>query len=327
MAWYPDAVKMELQPESDKQEAIRPTQFIVHSIVAPWTARRTYEYWRDSTNLESHFGVDYEGTVGQYIGTETRADANAGANRRGDGTGAVSAETASNTKATDPWNAKQIEDLIAIGVWLHQRHGIPLRICRTHSDPGFGYHSMFPQWSTSGTACPGIARIKQFKTVVFPGIVARATGKTPGPEKPSTPTAPATPAVKEEAPMPAAKPITESVPASDRLPAGEYTLVKLAEDTAALQGPCTYVVTAYATVTGTPGTRVSARFHDLPLATGRPSLDLPIDGGAIGPDGTLNLSVTRNGALDKDEQLRLELRADADATITRRVLRALRTDA
>ncbi|MFD5875715.1 N-acetylmuramoyl-L-alanine amidase [Streptomyces sp. NPDC060322] len=178
MAWYPGATKMELQPESDAQPAIKPTQFIVHSIIAPWTAKRTYEYWRDSTNLESHFGVDYEGTVGQYIGTETRADANAGANRRADGTGAVSAETASNTSGSDPWNAKQIEDLIAIGAWLHQEHGIPLRICRTHNDPGMGYHSMFPQWSTSGTACPGPARIKQFKAVVFPGIVARATGKT-----------------------------------------------------------------------------------------------------------------------------------------------------
>lgn len=177
MAWYPGAEKMEL-PESDAQPAIRPTQFIVHSIVAPWTARRTYEYWRDSTNLESHFGLGYEGDLGQYIGTETRADANAGANRRADGTGAVSIETASNTSASDPWTPEQIEQLIRLGVWLHQRHGIPLRICRTHDDPGFGYHSMFPQWSTSGTACPGKARIEQFKTVVFPGIVARATGQT-----------------------------------------------------------------------------------------------------------------------------------------------------
>lgn len=176
MAWYPGAIKMELQPESDNQPAIKPTQFIVHSIIAPWTARRTYEYWRDSTSLESHFGVDYEGDVGQYIGTETRADANAGANRRADGTGAVSAETASNLQGSDPWNDKQIEDLIAIGVWLHQTHQIPLRICRSHSDPGFGYHSMFREWSTSGTACPGAARIRQFKEVVFPGIVARATG-------------------------------------------------------------------------------------------------------------------------------------------------------
>ena len=189
MAWYPGATKMELQPESNQQPAIRPTQFIVHSIIAPWTARRTYEFWRDSTNLESHFAVDYEGTIGQFIGTETRADANAGANRRADGTGAVSAETASNLQGSDPWNAKQIEDLIAIGVWLHQHHGVPLRICRTHDDPGFGYHSLFPQWSTSGTACPGKARIKQFREVVFPGIVARAAGQTLPPEEDDMPTA------------------------------------------------------------------------------------------------------------------------------------------
>lgn len=183
MAWYPGATKMELQPESDAQPAIRPTQFIVHSIIAPWTAKRVYEYWRDSTNLESHFGIGYAGDIGQFIGTETRADANAGANRRSDGTGAVSAETASNLQGTDPWTDEQVEELIKLGVWLHQKHGVPLRICRTHDDPGFGYHSMFSQWSTSGTACPGKARIAQFKTTVFPGIVARATGKTTTPSE------------------------------------------------------------------------------------------------------------------------------------------------
>ncbi|MEE1738834.1 peptidoglycan recognition family protein [Streptomyces sp. BE147] len=135
------------------------------------------------------------------------------------------------------------------------------------------------------------------------------------------------PTVPQEDPMPPARVITESVPADDRLPAGQYTLIKMAQDTAALQGPCTYVATAYATVTGTPGTRVTARWHDLPLATGRPSLDLPMDAGVIGPDGTLNLAVTRTGGLDAKEQLRIELRADATATVTRRVLRALRTDA
>ncbi|MEV5261741.1 N-acetylmuramoyl-L-alanine amidase [Streptomyces anulatus] len=185
MAWYSGAKKLELQPESDSQQAIRPTQLIMHSIVANWTARRTYEFWRDSTNLESHFGIGYgAGDIAQYIGTETRADANAGANRRSDGTGAISVETASNSKASDPWNASQVEELIKLGVWAHQRHGIPLRICRTSGDPGFGYHSMFAAWSTSGTACPGPARIKQFKTVVFPGIVARATGKTTDPTNP-----------------------------------------------------------------------------------------------------------------------------------------------
>lgn len=176
MAWYERALKLELQPESDHQEAIRPTQLIFHSIVAAWTARRTYEFWRDSTTLESHFGIGYGARdIAQYIGTETRADANYRANRRPDGTGAISVETASNSTATDPWNEHQLEELIRLGVWAHQRHGVPLRVCQTHDDPGYGFHSMFPQWSPSGTACPGPARIRQFRDVVFPAIVARAT--------------------------------------------------------------------------------------------------------------------------------------------------------
>lgn len=186
MAWYPGATKWEL-PEGDSQPAIRPTQLIVHSIIAPWTARRTYEYWRDSTNLESHFGLGYEGDLGQFIGTETRADANAGANRRGDGTGAVSIETASNLRGTDPWTDAQVRELIALGVWLHQKHGLPLRICRSAADPGYGYHSLHTAWSTSGTACPGTARIRQFRETVFPGIVAAATGKPTPTEDDMTP--------------------------------------------------------------------------------------------------------------------------------------------
>ncbi|MFE0651067.1 N-acetylmuramoyl-L-alanine amidase [Streptomyces sp. NPDC059534] len=176
MAWYPGATRMELQPESDSQPAIRPTQFILHSIAAPWTARRMYEYWRDSTNLDSTFGLGYAGDLGQYLGTETRADANYLANRRPDGTGAVSIETASNLQHTDPWTDEQVEALINLGVWLHRQHGIPLRICRTWDDPGYGYHGLHPEWAVSGTACPGAARVKQFREIVFPGIVARANG-------------------------------------------------------------------------------------------------------------------------------------------------------
>lgn len=183
MAWCPFATKMELQPESDAQPAIRPTQFIMHSIAAPWDEERIYEYWRDSTNLESHFGVDYDGSVGQFIGTQTRADANYLANRRPDGTGAVSVETASNLHHTDPWTPEQLETLIRLGAWLHKEHAIPLRICRTAGDPGYGYHRLFPDWSTGGTECPGDARVNQFKEVVFPGIVARAAGTTTPPKE------------------------------------------------------------------------------------------------------------------------------------------------
>lgn len=181
MAWYPGATRMEL-PESESQPAIVPTQCIMHSITAPWTAQRTYEYWQ-TTNLESHFGLGYAGDLGQYIDTQTRADANYNANRRPDGTGAVSIETASNTGATDAWTPEQVEQLIRLGVWLHQTHGIPLRICRAGDDPGFGYHRLWADWSPSGTNCPGDARVAQFHDVVFPGIVSRATGQTPPPEE------------------------------------------------------------------------------------------------------------------------------------------------
>lgn len=181
MAWYPGAERMELQPESDAQPAIVPTQLILHSIAAPWTPRRMFEYWRDSTNLESHFGLGFDGSLGQYIGTQTRADANMYANLRPNGTGAVSCESASNLQHTDPWTPEQVEALIKLGVWMHQQHNLPLRICRTWDDPGYGYHRMFPQWSDGGTACPGDARVRQFHDLVFPGIVARASGQTPTP--------------------------------------------------------------------------------------------------------------------------------------------------
>jgi hypothetical protein len=179
--WYPSAAKRELQPESDSQPAIRPTQLICHSIAAPWTGERIYEYWRDSTNLESHFGLSFDGGLFQFIGTQTRADANASANRRSDGTGAVSVETASNLQHTDPWTDEQIESLIGLGAWLHRVHDFPLRICRSWTDPGYGYHRLFPEWSLGGTACPGDARVSQFKSEVFPGIVSAAGGTPPPP--------------------------------------------------------------------------------------------------------------------------------------------------
>lgn len=179
MSWCPFAQKMELQPESDTQSSISPTQLILHSIAAPWTIQRIYEYWRDSTNLESHFGLGYDGSLGQYIGTQTRADANYGANRRSDGTGAISLESASNLQHTDPWTDEQIDTLVKLGVWVHQEHGIPLRKCRSAADPGYGYHRMYPEWSTGGTACPGDARVTQFHNIIFPRIVAEATGVPP----------------------------------------------------------------------------------------------------------------------------------------------------
>lgn len=184
MTWCPFATKFRI-PEDGTQPSIRPTQMIFHSIAAPWSGLRTGEYWRDSTSLESHAGLGYTGDLYQYVRTTVRADANAKANRRADGTGAVSMETASNLEHTDPWTPPQLEMMVRFGVWMHQAHGLPLRICRTWTDPGYGYHRMFPEWSVGGTECPGDARVKQFHEYVFPEIVRRAQGG--GPEQPEQP--------------------------------------------------------------------------------------------------------------------------------------------
>jgi hypothetical protein len=139
--------------------------------------QRIYEYWRDSTNLESHFGLAFDGDLGQFIGTQTRADANMYANVR-----AISLESASNLDHTDPWTDKQIQAIIGLGVWLNRTHGIPAKVPDAWDKPGMGFHSMFPQWSDGGTACPGDARRQQFHNQILPGIQAALSGaSTPPP--------------------------------------------------------------------------------------------------------------------------------------------------
>lgn len=173
MARYPGALWDPI-PENSTQADIRPTQFIVHSVIAPWTAKRIGQYWRESTNLESHFGLGYAGDLNQYVDTETRADANASANVR-----AVSIETASNLEGTDPWTAAQLEEIVKLGVWLNKTHGIPAALPTTWNGAGMGYHRLYSSWSTDGTNCPGNARVKQFTEYVLPEINRRLN---PAPE-------------------------------------------------------------------------------------------------------------------------------------------------
>ncbi|MEU2180122.1 peptidoglycan recognition protein family protein [Streptomyces thermolilacinus] len=309
MAWYRGATRMELQPESDAQPAIRPTQFIVHSIVAPWTAQRLHEYWKGST-LESHFGLGYEGDLAQYIGTETRADANAAANRRPDGTGAVSIETASNTEASDLWTDKQVEQLIRLGVWLHQHHGIPLRICRTHDDPGYGYHRLHREWAVSGTACPGDARVQQFRDVVFPGIVARARAS-------STP-APAAPPQEETMPHV----LSESEPDGPTLTAGTWVELPAARDSAILRGPCVYdVAVGYRLLQTRADKGLRLRFVHVDIETRRRSRALEID--VPTRDRETYVHVSRRGALPAGQYLKVEALAEDGAVVAHRVLDGL----
>ena len=162
-------------PENATQPKIRPTQVIHHVTSSTGAISGTWKYFAlETVGVESHFGVDYTDVAWQGIDDETRADANLLANKRPDGTGAISVETRGGEFGT--WTNWQIDWLVAHGVWCHEQHGIPLRICRTPDDPGFGYHTLFgapSAWTPVAKTCPGPHRITQWKTIVFPRIEAK----------------------------------------------------------------------------------------------------------------------------------------------------------
>lgn len=179
MARYSKALWMPI-PENSRQAHITPTQFILHSVAAPWDEKRIQQFWQESGVVtESHFGVDYDGSVGQYLDTNVRADANVSANNH-----AISVESASNTSASNRWTDAQVKTLAELMAWAHRTHGIPARICRNATDPGFGIHRMFASWSGGGTNCPGTARAQQFRSEVFPEFLSLIGDHPKAPAKP-----------------------------------------------------------------------------------------------------------------------------------------------
>jgi flagellar capping protein FliD len=170
-------------PDNRRQPTMRATQVIMHSMASPGTSpQELIRYWsRPGTPLESHFIVGRDGRAWQLVDTGRSADANFHANRRPDGTGAISIETEDNVGNPDtlPWTAAQIDTLVRLALWAARVHGVPRRRCRSPSSPGVGYHTMFgapSEWTPVSKTCPGTIRIRQFNQTVLPAIVAGSTG-------------------------------------------------------------------------------------------------------------------------------------------------------
>lgn len=173
MARYSRAKWMPI-PENSTQRRITPTQLILHSVAAPWDENRIKQFWQESGVVtESHFGLDYDGSMGQFLDTNVRADANMSANNT-----AISMESAANTSNSNRWTDAQVREIAQLMAWAHRTHGIPARICRSATDPGFGVHNMFSSWSGGGTACPGSLRTPQFRHEVWP-LFLSTIGDTP----------------------------------------------------------------------------------------------------------------------------------------------------
>lgn len=161
MSRYPGATWKPL-PQNATQSRITPTVVVFHS-TAGGSMQSAENVFKDTTRgTEAHFVVGYDGEIWQFMDTSVRADAQWDANGY-----AVSIETLSNVAASDPWTTAQLAALTKLGRWLLATHkGIGRRICRTPTDPGFGYHRLFQSWNQSAHSCPGNARVAQFPKLV-----------------------------------------------------------------------------------------------------------------------------------------------------------------
>ena len=133
-------------PDNRRQPTMRATQVIMHSMASPGvTPQELIRYWsQPGTPLESHFIVGRDGRAWQLVDTGRSADANYRANRRPDGTGAISIETEDNVGNPDtlPWTAAQVDTLVRLALWAARVHRIPRRRCPSPSSPGIGYHAV-----------------------------------------------------------------------------------------------------------------------------------------------------------------------------------------
>jgi len=182
MAIYPKAAQRLIPHNPAQDPRITPRVAILHVDAGGATGADLARYFTvGSGGIESHFSIDYDGTVTQFRDTAYQADANMSANGF-----AVSIET--QGKAEGAWTTAQLEAIKALLLWLHDTHGIPLVKCPRWDGSGVGYHILFMQeWAGGPRSCPGPLRIQQFGSVIVPWM---ASNHAPASAIPSVPKAP-----------------------------------------------------------------------------------------------------------------------------------------
>lgn len=177
MAWYPEAVKKNINP-GPNDPPIKVIGAILH--IASTEAKSLFTYFNGpSKGIESHFYVLREGFPEQYRDTHFEADANLKANSfiAKDGTrcGYVSIE--SQGLDNGEWDAHELQQIKRLLRWLSETHDFPLTKCKTPTSPGVGYHTLFGApgpWTPVAKTCPGPDRVRQFNNVLVPWFVAGA---------------------------------------------------------------------------------------------------------------------------------------------------------
>jgi hypothetical protein len=144
-------------------------------------------------NETSHFYINRQGKVEQYVDTAIRSSANFEGNpdcitiESWDGFG----EVWHDGDPVPPWNDDQLDGLVTLVAWLCMTHDIPVQKVPSSlpGTRGIGWHRIgidgnFPatgalrgrvkdgeHWSKSfGKLCPGDAKIRQVMKTIIPGV-------------------------------------------------------------------------------------------------------------------------------------------------------------
>jgi hypothetical protein len=161
-------------PEAGAPDGLHKDKLIFHSTGDNLGAAATWRYFdQGAVVVESNFivgwGPDHNDPTLQIMDSTDHADANVAANDSG-----ISVEVTGD--GVGPYTPWQVSELIRIGRWARQVHGIPPQIIPSPTGAGFGWHVMFgapgPWTTVAGKVCPGAARIAQLKAVVFPAVFA-----------------------------------------------------------------------------------------------------------------------------------------------------------
>lgn len=160
MALYPAAKKRLIAPGANDPR-IKPRIGILH--VDASNASSLFNWFNGpSGGVESHFHIPKVAQLEQYRDTDWEADANFKASPF-----AISIET--QGFGTGTWNDKQLKEIKDLMFWCRDTHQIPLKVCKDWDGEGWGYHTLFPEWSNvTGKTCPGPERKQQFFDILVP---------------------------------------------------------------------------------------------------------------------------------------------------------------
>lgn len=109
-----------------------------------------------SSKVPSHFGIERNGRVGQFIDTDHHDWAQENT---------ISYFSVENSASPgDELTDSQLVAVSSLYAWLSDNHGIPVRIATSAGDPGLAYHALFPP--TGHPNCPGPAVVAQRPKII-----------------------------------------------------------------------------------------------------------------------------------------------------------------